>query len=128
MIRKVVLWVFCVIGTTILLILLLIGYVLYAGSPNTMPNVSRGEFLCASTSPEGTYTVNLYDVYAGRPAGFTGGMVVTNKTGKKKSIYYEGSMSLPNPRCTVSWETDQIVIINGKRLDVTKDTYDFRRH
>lgn len=86
--------------------------------------------MCASTSPQGTYTVNMYVVSAALSSDSIRGEVVTNKTGRKKNIYYEGEKYIPEPvrpGCPVVWESDSVAVINGERLDVRKDKYDYGR-
>ncbi len=80
--------------------------------------------LAQSSSPSGVYTVTAYLNNGGATTSYA--VLCTlrnNNTGRYKNIYW-------NYRCdyaNISWSGDKTVIINGVRLDVDKDTYDFRR-
>ncbi|MFD3268861.1 DUF5412 family protein [Paenibacillus dendritiformis] len=86
----------------------------------------EGDFIAASTSPDNTYTVNAYLVNAG---GATGGFAVrgellNNKKGTRKNIYWDYHIEKANMR----WLDDTHLLINGKTLNVKKETYDFRKY
>ena len=86
---------------------------------NTLPH---GEFMYNSTSPQATYTVNFYVVSSSLSSNAYRGEVVNNKNNKTRNFYWGYNESDP----VANWESDNVVVINGKRLDVTKDTYDWR--
>jgi len=93
-------------------------------------NLPQGEYIGESTSPQGTYIVKLYETNPALSAGGTRGEVINNITGKKKTIYWEYNRNVPKGGVllnTIKWEDDETVIINGKKLNVKKDVYDFRR-
>ena len=97
----------------------------------SMALLPQGEFLCESTSPYGTYTVNLYETNPTLSVGGTRGELINNKTGKKSNIYWEYARILFEAglaRGEIIWEKDDIVIINGRRLNLPKDIYDWRRN
>lgn len=82
--RKIVIKIFIALG--IVIILLGYGAYYFFFSMNHLP---KGEFLCESTSPQGTYTVKLYETNPAHSVGDTRGEVINNKTGKKRNIYWE---------------------------------------
>ena len=96
----------------------------------SMNSLPQGEYVCESTSPKRTYTVKLYIVSDALSVDATRGEVTNNKTGKKKNIYWEYERNLYEAGImedTITWENDETVVINRKRLNVKKDTYDWRR-
>ena len=110
-----------------LFLLLCCGVYHFFFSMNSLP---QGEYVCESTSPKGTYTVKLYETSPALSAGGTRGEVIHNKNGRKKNIYWEYNRSLYTEAFTeniIVWENDETVIINNKKLNVKRDTYDFRR-
>lgn len=111
--------------TALSVIILLFGYGVYHFfySMNSLP---KGEFLCESTSPQGTYTVKLYVSITALSSDAIRGELINNETGKSKNIYWEYSRYIRRYN-EITWESDNVVIINGKMLNVKKDIYDFRR-
>ena len=123
--RKVIVGLFIGLGV----IVLLLGYGIYRFG-FSMSHLPEGEFLFESTSPQGSYTVKLYETNSALSVGGTRGEVIYNKTGKKRNIYWEYARNLFEAgilESQILWENDEIVVINGKRLNVKKDTYDWRR-
>ena len=87
-----------------------------------MSRLPKGEFLAASVSPGGEYTVNLYLCDGGATTDYSiRGEVVSE--GKVRNIYWQ----YKEDSGVVYWESDTVVNINGISLDVCKDTYDWRR-
>ncbi len=82
------------------------------------------KYLTESTSSDGKYTVTAYLNNGGATTSFAVlGTLKNNKTGRTKNIYWQY-------RCEdadITWKSNKIVVINGIELDVTKDTYDYRR-
>ena len=123
--QKKLLKIFIILGG----IFLLMGFGVYHFffSMNSLP---EGEYVRESTSPKGTYTVKLYETSPALSAGGLRGEVICNETGKKKNIYWEYNRYLFEAGIAeyeIVWENGETVIINGKKLNVKKDTYDFRR-
>lgn len=80
-----------------------------------------GEYI----SPDGKYTITSYLNNSGATTAYAVLCTVKeNGKNKEKNIYW-------NYRCeeaNVTWLDKTTVEINGIILDVTKDTYDFRRN
>jgi hypothetical protein len=96
----------------------------------SMASLPQGEFVCESTSPQGTYTVKLYETNPTLSVGGTRGEVVNNKTGKKRKIYWEYNRNLFEAGIAgdeIIWIDDDTVIINNRRLNLPNEIYDWRR-
>ncbi len=87
--------------------------------------VSKDELLIESTSPNGSYTINLYKSKNGATVqdGIIGELVFNEKDNKSKNIYWD-----MEERATVEWIDDRLVTINGHKLKVPNDTYDYRHN
>ena len=111
-----------VILSIIALLLLLIIYGLYYFffSLRALP---ESEFICESISPHGTYIIKAYVSSPALSSSAVWCELLTNKS-KPKVIY----LGYREGRAEIVWEDDSTVAINGKRLVLPKDTYDFRRH
>ena len=87
-------------------------------------HIKGQEKIAESVSPNGSYTVTAYLNNDGATVDYAVIATVTNnKTGRKKNIYW-------NCHCydaEISWLNDRTAEINGIKLDVKKDIYDFRR-
>lgn len=95
-----------------------------------MYSLPEGELIYESTSPQNIYVVKLYRSSPALSSDGIRGEVISTKTGRKRNLYWEYDRYLYErgiEDSVISWDSDQIVIINGERLDVTKDTYDYRR-
>ncbi len=96
----------------------------------SMSSLPHGTFICESTSPQGTYTVAFYETSPALSVGGTRGEAINNNTGSRRNLYWEYNRNLPEKGIAdteISWESDEIVIINGVRLNIKRDTYDYRR-
>ncbi len=83
-----------------------------------------GTFQGSYISPEKTYTLKIYLVEGTLTSpGIRGELNYNYKNTKNKNIYWNHNLESAN----VYWETDDIVVINGIKIDVRWDTYDFRR-
>ncbi len=83
------------------------------------------DYLTESTSPDKNYTVTAYLNSGGATTDFSVlGRVKNNKTGKEKNIYWQSSCS----DADIIWSDNDTVVINGIRLDVQEDVYDFRKN
>ncbi|GIM46373.1 hypothetical protein DNHGIG_19220 [Collibacillus ludicampi] len=84
----------------------------------------EGEFFKQAISPNKTYTINFYKINGGATTDFSiRGELLNNKTQEKKNIYWEYGTD----HVKASWIDDHTVVINSHKLDVRKDTYDWRR-
>ena len=96
----------------------------------TMTFRPRGEIKHESLSPQGTYTVRLYETN-----DHTVGELVINKTGKRRNIYIEYHRFLSEDlyefgikrASALNWEDDDTVLIYGIRLNLPNDTYNYVR-
>ncbi|MGG0509425.1 DUF5412 domain-containing protein [Priestia megaterium] len=108
----------------VVLIVILIGAYLIYHFFFSMNNLPEGELIKKETSPNNTYTVELYRANGGATTSYTlRGEVINNKNKESKNIYW----GYDEDKATVSWKNDRTVTINGHTLDVEKDKYDFRR-
>ncbi|NQD67479.1 DUF5412 domain-containing protein [Bacillus haikouensis] len=89
-----------------------------------LDRLPQGEFLKEETSPDGTYTLKTYVTNGGATVSYAvrGELVFNDKDGKSETIYWNYREDTAN----ITWTDDDTVIINGQRLDVPGDTYDFR--
>ena len=90
-----------------------------------MKNLPEGNFLESYDSPSGDYTLNVYISSPSLSSSAIRGEIVYNKKNfKKKNIYWQYKVD----DATVVWVGDDTVLINGVKLNVLKDTYDYRRN
>jgi len=111
---------------TVLCICLAVYYYYFC----SMISLPYGDFKYESTSPQGTYTVKLYLNSPALSAGSIRGELITERTKKKRNIYWEYSRNLFDigfEGDSIVWEDDDTVVIYGKRLNLPKDRYDWRR-
>lgn len=106
-------------------ILLCLSTFIYLRS-STMLLLPKGELLKTVNSPNHTYSFNAYLINAG---GATGGFairgeIISNSTGNSKDIYWDYSLD----KAYVYWIDDNTIFVNGIKLDVNKDKYDYRKH
>ena len=103
---------------------------------HSMASLPHGEFIGESTSPQGTYTVRLYYTDPALSSGGTRGELIINDTNRKRNLYWEYNRYLFEERFVlgsditgkdIEWEDDDTVIINGVRLNLPNETYDWRR-
>ncbi len=89
-----------------------------------MDNLPEGERIGSYDSPESTYTLNIYLCNGGATTDFSiRGELVENETDNTKNIYW----SYHEQEAEVKWIDKETVVINGRTLNVTKDSYDFRK-
>ena len=87
--------------------------------------INGQEVLTVSQSPDSTYTVTAYLNNGGATTDFAVLCSVKNhKSGRERNIYWNYHCSTAD----IQWLSDTTVSINGIELDVTKDTYDYRRN
>ena len=104
----------------IIILLLVINHFFFS-----MSNLPEGEFLTESGSPNGEYTVRAYVSMSGATVAdaVRGEVVYHQKKDKKKNIYWGYRESTAE----IVWIDEHTVSINGVKLDVRKDVYDFRK-
>lgn len=82
------------------------------------------EELLVSNSPTMAYTLTAYKNNGGGNSGYAILCTVKdNATGETWNIYWDGDAT----EAKIQWLNGTTVIINGQELDITKDTYDYRR-
>ncbi len=104
----------------IIILILVINHFFYS-----MSNLPDGEFLTESRSPNGEYTVKAYVSMSGATVAdaVRGEVVYHQKKDKKKNIYWNYRESTAE----IDWIDEHTISINGVKLDVRKDVYDFRK-
>lgn len=88
-----------------------------------MDRLPKGAKIGSYTSPNGIYIVNAYICGGNATTGEAVRCELVNGT-KSKNIYWKYKES--SVEC--NWISDTVVEINGIQLDVTRDTYDWRRN
>ncbi len=75
-------------------------------------------------SPSNEYTVTAYLNSGGATTGWSVlGSVTYNETGKTKNIYWKYECE----EADIYWVDEKTVSINGEKLNVSTDIYDYRR-
>lgn len=116
--------IFKVILFTLLGLSLFIGYMIYALFYD-MRHLPEGNFIESYESPSGDYTLNIYiSSPALSSSAIRGEIVYNNRNFKKKNIYWQYKVD----DADVLWVDEDTVRINGVKLNVLKDTYDYRRN
>ncbi|WP_307802537.1 DUF5412 domain-containing protein [Bacillus sp. XF8] len=89
-----------------------------------MSRLPTGEFLSEETSPDGKYTLKAYVTNGGATTSFSirGELVRNDQNKKTKNIYWNYRENTAN----IIWSDNDTVIINGHKLDVPNDKFDFR--
>lgn len=82
------------------------------------------ELLNEAVSPDGKYTFSAYLNNGGATTDYAVLCSVRNNdTDKEKNIYWNYHCS----EAVIEWISEDTVIINGIELNVTTDTYDYRK-
>lgn len=114
-----ILKIFLVVG---LLLIGIIGYGVYWAFFD-MNRLPTGEYITEETSPNGTYTLKAYVSSPSLSADAVRGELIFNeRNGKTKNIYWNYRESTAK----IEWIDDDTVVINGHRLNVPKEKFDFR--
>ncbi len=101
--------------------LLLLVTVFFTGCG--MNDLPTGEYIKSSVSPEGTYIINAYVCNGGATTDFSVRCEAqTISTGETRNIYWQ----YHRQDVEIEWLSDTEVKINEIKLDVTKDSYDWR--
>lgn len=89
-----------------------------------MGRLPEGEFLTEETSPDGKYTLKAYVTNGGATTSYTvrGELVFNDKNNKTKNIYW----NYREETADIIWKDEDAVLINGHKLDVPGDKFDFR--
>ncbi len=90
-----------------------------------MDNLPQGELMETVISPDGTYTINSFLVNGGATVAYCVRCeVVENISGEKRNIYWEYRCESAD----IEWIDNTTVQINGRRLNVITDSYDWRNY
>ena len=88
-----------------------------------MDNLPKGELQATYTSDDGKYEIAIFLCNGGATVDYSiRGELRDLETGDAKNIYWNYHES----EATVDWEDNDTVIINGHKLNLPDDTYDFR--
>ena len=123
------------------LVLVITANIVFFGGLNyyffhSMASLPKGEYICESVSPQGTYTVKLYYTNPALSSGGTRGELTINKSRLSRNIYWEDNgylyvskrfLGFDITGTDIMWEDDDSVVINGIKLELPGDIYDFRR-
>ncbi|ADQ39776.1 hypothetical protein Calkr_0207 [Caldicellulosiruptor acetigenus I77R1B] len=89
-----------------------------------MNRLPHGEFLNESLSPNRKYKLKFYLCNGGATTAFAIRGELCYKNGLKiRNIYW----NYPEDKADVKWINNHVVIINGHRLDIFKESFDFRK-
>ena len=107
---------------TVSFCLLLLCAVFFTGC--SMKNLPAGEYIKSSVSPDGSYKVNAYVCDGGATVDYSVRCEVEEiATGNKRNIFWQ----YHREDVEIEWLNDTVVNIDGIELDVTKDSYDWRK-
>lgn len=106
----------------ILLVIVLIAYVINWALFD-IQRIDGQELINKVSSPDGKYTISAYLNNGGATTDYAVLCSVrNNETEKEKNIYWNYNCS----EAQIDWTDEDTVTINGVKLNVTKDTYDYR--
>lgn len=90
-----------------------------------MNRLPEGEFLTEQISPDGKYTLKAYVTNGGATTAYCvrGELIFHERNNKKKNIYWE----YREETASINWIDHDTVVINGHKLNVPNERYDFRR-
>ncbi|MZP31336.1 hypothetical protein GTO91_16670 [Heliobacterium undosum] len=111
----------CLLPMVIVAVLLLtFGYIMFF----TLRLLPEGHYMTETQSPDKSYTIRFY-ICDDDPlsADSIRGELMNNQTNVKKNIYWEYRFR----ELHVDWIDNDTVLINGHRLRLPGDTYDWRR-
>ncbi|ULL18473.1 hypothetical protein DVH26_30785 [Paenibacillus sp. H1-7] len=108
-----------------LLFLCIIGYCVYWAFFD-MSRLPRGDYLTEEVSTDGAYTVKAYVSNGGATTSYSirGELVFNNQKNKMKNIYW----NYREATADIEWIDNDTVVINGHRLNVPYDKFDFRNN
>ncbi|MGQ9557531.1 MAG: DUF5412 family protein [Desulfurispora sp.] len=90
----------------------------------SMNRLPEGRFIKQIISPDGKYVINFYLVNGGATTSYSiRGELLSNRNREKKNIYWEYRTDSVN----AEWLDEKTVLINGHRLNIPSDVYDWRR-
>ncbi len=113
---------FLKISIPVLLIIIFVGYTIHL-SFFDIQRIDGQELLSEVDSPDGKYTISAYLNNGGATTDYAVLCSLrNNQTEKEKNIYWNYHCS----EATIEWNDEDTVTINGIKLNVPNDTYDYR--
>lgn len=86
--------------------------------------INGEEYLNELTSPNGGYTIITYLNNGGATTDYAVlGTLRNNENGKTKNIYWQYHCE----KAELEWLSDEVIKINGIKLNIKKEIYDYRR-
>lgn len=115
-------------GKKILVIIVIIVLILSYGTYRAffdMDNLPKGKLISEVQSPDGKYTIKAYISDAGATTAYAirGELDFNTKSRKPKNIYW----NYREDKAVIEWIDNDTVVINGYKLDVPNEKFDFRR-
>ena len=109
----------------IAVIIMLLSYGIYRLFYD-MSSLPKGQLISEVQSPEGTYTLKAYRINGGATVAFAirGELNFNTSTTESKNIYW----NYREDKADIKWFDDNTVIINGHKLKVPNEVYDFRKN
>lgn len=112
----------------IIIIIVIIVLVLSCGIYRSffdMNNLPKGKLISEVQSPDGRYTVKAYISDAGATTAYAirGELVFNTIKKNPKNIYW----NYREDKAEIEWIDNDTVIINGHKLNVPNERFDFRR-
>ncbi|MDF2658395.1 MAG: hypothetical protein K0Q94_1186 [Paenibacillus sp.] len=112
------------IAVSVSIVGIMISYLIYYFF-FSLCHLPEGELVEQINSANKSYTINMYQVNGGATTSYSiRGELVDHIKGSKKNIYW----GYRENQTRVKWLDDYTVTINDRKLDVRKDTYDWRRN
>ena len=110
---------------TILIIIAIGIYTLVNTLFYSMTRLPAGDYLNESTSANGIYTIKTYLCNGGATVSYAvrGELIINTKNNKVKNIYWDYKID----KSDITWEDDDIVIINGHKINLPNGKYDWRK-
>lgn len=116
-----------IIGLVFLLIIIIgaeIGYLIYHFQYD-MNSLPKGTLITKVDSPNRKYTIKAYVTNGGATTDFAirGELNFNGEKRKPKNVYW----NYHEQKARIHWVNENTVVINGHRLTVPKEIYDYRR-
>jgi hypothetical protein len=113
------------ISSLLLILLGLIGLCVYVFFSNNMIFLPKGDLISEVSSPKGTYTLKAYVNNGGATVDYAvrGELNFNKENRKPKNIYWNYHES----SASIEWIDERTVVINGHKLKVPDETFDWRQ-
>ena len=89
----------------------------------SMSRLPEGEYIYSTSNPTGEYSINVYFCYSSLSADAVRAETENTENGKLKNIYWCYRRS----SAEIKWTGDYEAVINGEKLNILKDRYDWRK-